>query len=340
MKPIVGTNMQVRQINSDTVLSLLRRREHASVAELAKETELSVATCATVIAELVKEGCAIELDERVTEGGRPARRFRYNPDHSLLAIMLFKVIGGRGGMSCKVVNAAGDIKEEKEETRNDLSICDVDAMLKFFLGKYLSVKIVVLSIPGVTKNGFIQTCDIPALAEMDIEEHVSLMFGTKTIAENDMNLAAMGYCARHPGAAEYGLAYVNFPVDKCIGAGMVLNGWLVRGKSNFAGELGCLPESGRGAKGRGRTVADICQALIAVINPGTIVLSGELVDEGMLAGIAARLSGVVSKEHLPTIEIKEGFDDDCFAGALAMGIGTTSSNIRMVAKEREWCVDV
>jgi len=84
--------------------------------------------------------------------------------------------------------------------------------------------------------------------------------GRPTFVENDANLAALGEAMHGAGRGLGGVIYVT--MNPSIGAGIVLDGRLVRGASGFAGELAHVhvrddgPLCACGGRGCLRTVAD------------------------------------------------------------------------------------
>lgn len=346
MKNVGGNASVLRKINNDVVLDALKIVESASLAELARTTGLSLATCANIVGDLLAQGEVAELGERRSRGGRPARRFRFNPDNSQFVSVLLGATRGAETLKCFVTNYAGAVSTSTEVREKRITPETIDSVVGDAIGRFPLVKAVALSIPGLVRAGVVTACELPALAGVPVEERIRSRFGVQAVAENDMNFAAMGYFARIPAPGVSSLAYVLFPDNLCVGSGIVVNGMLLKGKSNFAGEISHLPFAGAGVKplkstssraARVQYVAKIVVALTAVVNPDVLVFSGEALGPDMLEDIRKDCLAVVPAEHLPVMTYKQDYDDDCLAGMLAMARNSVSFAVQMVERDRNWC---
>lgn len=104
------------------------------------------------------------------------------------------------------------------------------------------LRLAVVGVPGVpdAATGAVKMApNIAMLDEIDFSGELSKALGFDVVIENDVNLAVMG--EHWGGVAQHvdDLAYVALGTG--IGAGIILNGELVRGKHGGAGELGYLP---------------------------------------------------------------------------------------------------
>lgn len=95
-----------------------------------------------------------------------------------------------------------------------------------------------LGVPGMTRDGVVIAA--PALGWLDepVVNRLNAACGLPVALENDVNLAALG--EYHYGAAKGAASMVCVAVGTGIGAGIVIDGKLVRGAHNSAGEIGYL----------------------------------------------------------------------------------------------------
>ena len=96
--------------------------------------------------------------------------------------------------------------------------------------------------PGVfdPSRGLVEMApNLPGWGRHGIVEAVRAQLGTNVTFENDVNLAALGECARGHGRDVDNFVYLW--VGTGIGIGIVLDGRLYRGGSGAAGEIGYLP---------------------------------------------------------------------------------------------------
>ncbi|MDR1745177.1 MAG: ROK family protein, partial [Planctomycetota bacterium] len=237
-----GNSAMVRRINREVIREALRTRGEAGIAELSRSTGLSPATCSNIIPGLVADGEVLELDERRSRGGRPARVYAYNPDHTLIAAILLLCADGGTAIRHSIRNGAGAVVSSGAAAPEPFSLKRLDAFLDRLLRDFPAIRAVALSVPGVVDNsGGAEMCDIAELSGVNLEKHIRSRHALATVVENDTNFAAAGYQSNHPETAGSGLAFMLFPVDKAPGCGIALGGALVKGKSNFAGEVSFIP---------------------------------------------------------------------------------------------------
>ena len=345
MKTISGNSIMVRQINREIIRDALKACEHANIAELARMTGLSVATCANILPELVESGEVLEL-ERQSQGGRPARTFAYNPDCTLVAAILLRDADGAAVARYSVRNTAGTVLAQGEETYDAVGLDCLDDLIAGLTARFAAIRALAVSVPGVVHNGEIELCDISELIGLSLEKALRDRHGLEVVVENDMNFAAAGFYRAHAGTLAAGVGYIVFPGDKCPGSGLVVNGRLLKGRSGFAGELSFIPfdgsrrdaDGGRGSREQAvAAAARLVAAVIAVVNPDVVVLSGAAMEEGMLPEIKAACLEAVPERHMPELVMRPDYEDDCFAGMAMMGHNRLLPEVQLVERAREWC---
>ncbi len=340
MKTRSGNAGMLRQINTKILLDALRAVPEATLAELARLTGLSLATCTNIIGELLGSGEVLEREERRSAGGRPARSFAYNPDHTLVALLLPAT--GRGGdrLDWTVRNAAGELVAEDHAVQDHVSPEYVLRVVADLVGKYPRIKTAAVAIPGVVVNGTVSTCDLRGWAGQPVEEMVRRTADIEAVVENDMNFAAVGYYRDVAAGAITGLAYVAIPGDSCEGAGIIAHGTLIKGKTNFAGEIAHIPIPGRKdipaltPEERRERTANLVAALVAVVNPDVVVLSGDGAIGESGAAVLDLCRRTIPDEHLPDILVNPDAGPDCQAGMLSLALDSLAYEVRMVERDR------
>lgn len=312
----------LRYANVMAVVEELKKCDSASNADLARLTGLSLATCVNITAELLDQGEVVQLDEKKSSGGRPARRFRYNPDNSAFLFLLIKPDTAGELIRSTVVNAAGApllSREDAFPTIKPKTVIDHVASIE---GDFPKLKGVSISIPGVATGGKIELSDVPGIIGADLEEMVATRFGVGVAVDNDMNYAALGYHHRLKDKNIETLAYLAFPRDHCPGSGIVVNGRLIRGKSSFAGEISYIPVDKardpvkKTKAGRIDYMARLVAGLTAVLNPDVIGIWGDLVDEDLVDDVLTASQKYVDRKHLPILTYEEDYVADSMLGML------------------------
>ena len=105
-----------------------------------------------------------------------------------------------------------------------------------------SIKAIGMAVPGIVKNNHIiqEIVNLSFNKKIDIEKFFQKKFGSniKVIAENDANVAALG--EYHFGAGKNKNPFCHIIVGTGLGLGIVIDGSILVGFNNTAGELGHL----------------------------------------------------------------------------------------------------
>lgn len=325
-----GTNsVKVRKLNRKTILEVLQGSDSVSVADMARITGLSIATCANTLSEMADCGDALVLEEKKSRGGRPARRFAFNPDQFLVASLFLKVTNTPNTLGYFITNAYGEILDSGADDKSEITIVEIEACIERLSRQYPKLRSVAISIPGVVKNGVVDFCDIPALEGVHLEERIRNGFALEAVADNDTNFAAAGYLKTCGNTNVSGLAYIFFSGNGCTGAGIIVDGQLVHGRTNFAGELSFIPFDGSRKENDKRHstpenfiqyIAKLSVAVTAVVDPDRIVLSGEAVTADMLGAVRSACLEYIPQKHLPEFVTRAEFDKDSLAGMVALAV--------------------
>lgn len=329
----LGSTANIRELNQEVILAALRKCEEASVAELARMADLSIATCAKIVGELAESGEVVEFEGK-SKGGRPARRYSFNPNHSLLGALILQVTGKKEFIQYFIADANGTILQSGTADTGVLNPAAVDTLLDALKKDYPALKAVSVSIPGTMTEGVIGPAEAPGLTGMHVEEFIKTRHGLSASVDNDMNFAALGYYKCHAPAGQSDLAYLLFPRGGVAGCGLVINDKLVRGKSGFAGEMSYMdPASKRddikkllaSTSVSGKYMEYVAKKLItvtALMNPRVAVLSGDGMTEGLADSILALCAREIPREHIPDLVIKKDYSDDCLAGMIVQALSS------------------
>jgi predicted NBD/HSP70 family sugar kinase len=104
-----------------------------------------------------------------------------------------------------------------------------------------AIELAVVGSPGVvdpTTGRIRSSPNIAGWEGVPAEAVIGEVLGVETSVDNDVNLAALGELARGAGRGRSTFAYLN--VGSGLGAGLVLEGRLHRGRHGAAGEVGYL----------------------------------------------------------------------------------------------------
>lgn len=229
----------LRQASLTAVLDALQRSPRCSRAELAQLTGLSKPTVATALGALEAGGLVRERGRTTGRRGPSASLYEFVPDAAL-------VLGIDVGAHWARAVLADLEGQPQADAEMGLEVADADHLLRVIaeLAKRLRRKATELAIvgsPGIVDpgSGRIRSCpQIDGWEGTEAERALSDLLGMETMVENDVNLAALGELALGAGQGRASFAYLN--VGSGLGAGLVIDGRLYRGRHGAAGEVGYL----------------------------------------------------------------------------------------------------
>ncbi len=299
-------NQQVKRQNLDRVRALLLRLGVATKARLARESGLSVVTLGGLMAELCARGEAAEDALIPSDGGRPARAYRYNADYAHALSLCVLQRNGEEALYASVVNLLGEtVRAETLPLKRPAPGALLDDAARFSERDPLIASAGV-GIPGQAVNGRVLFCDLPELAGVALQALMEERLGCPVAVENDMNAAAYGYACRARPRADECTVGVWFPVGKAPGAGILLGSRLLRGQNGMAGELGCLPlevDWANPPEPFERVICDCLRAVTAVLAPERVIVYREGLNRGeLLAWMERTWSGTPARPQIVTDE--------------------------------------
>lgn len=341
MPSVTHSSIKVKKMNEDLVRQALRRAGHGTKSSIAQATGLSVATCGTLLREMLDSGEALEDEPEASSGGRRARRFAYNADYSYIACICAVFENSRPALAYAVADSSGKVMERRSREVAALDEAAIDTLVGVLLGKYAQIKAVGIGIPGLVHEGVIHICDAEKLIGVPLEQRIGEKYGVRVIMENDMNLTVYGLYREQEREEPGTLAVMTFVPDCFPGAGLIIDGHIHRGTSRFAGEISFLPfgisreEQLRRLHVKETFIplaAHAVASLAAVVNPGLIALTGEQVHENDLAIIRERCLEVIPPEHMPRLLWLESPEEPYLNGLIAMTTESLSYSLELVEK--------
>jgi hypothetical protein len=342
MNLITSNTSRIKQLNTELVKNALIKQDYGTKLTISSATGLSVATCGNILNELLEKGEVLEIDLEQPNGGRPARRFVYNANYCYLACIYLSLIDNVYSITYAVVNMVGERIEEKTIIYDCIDYETIDALVGKLLAEYELIKAVGIGIPGVACQGVIVNhCDVQKIMGVPLVQKLKEKYQIDIIVENDMNLIALGFYKKREYDEDKNFAVVNFPKDNCIGSGIIVNGHVIKGNTNFAGEVSYLPfdmsqdeeiAQLNSRDGLMPIAAKTLISIIVLINPDTIALVGDLIKKEMLGDLTSRCLEVIPKEHMPKLAIIEDVHEDYINGLISVTIESLSYDIQLVKK--------
>jgi predicted NBD/HSP70 family sugar kinase len=234
--------------NRRLTLRLIREEGPISRAEIARRLHLSRPTASRIVDALEQAGLIVNIGKSQPTGGRLGELYRLRND---AGYVLGMELGTREARIA-IANLNGEIVSRLSQKLMLESRQSVLPQLTAFVSEAISHATEILNgqttilsmgvaIPGVVNRtpvpGYIEAAKIfRGLNNRPLRSELEHVFGVAVAMENDVNLAAIGECQFGRAQGHRNIVYLF--VGRGIGAGIVLEGHLVKGSSQAAGEVG------------------------------------------------------------------------------------------------------
>ncbi len=232
---------QARIYNRSLVLQSLYSDGPQSRADLARVTSLTPVTIGALVSELITEGLAVELGTRsAARVGKPATLVGFDPSAAhIVSLDLSPDAVFRGA----VLDLAGTILATAEIPRGGRTgqaAADAATPLARDLVDRAERPVLGIGVgsPGVVDSeGVVLSAPNLAWSGMPLAEVLNQALDTPVYVANDANVAAL---AEHSFGGATGSGVLVLTIGLGVGAGILLDGVLVRGDRFAAGEIGHL----------------------------------------------------------------------------------------------------
>ncbi|KOY15078.1 ROK family transcriptional regulator [Paenibacillus xylanivorans] len=245
---MAGSPQYIRNLNENLIMDALIASGTMSRADISRQTGLSKPTVSSAIEHLIERNLVLETGRADNAQGRKATLIRFNEK-------VYYVCGVDIGAT-KIRVAISDLNGEMldfrtypmlADPRGDRAGMEILDTLRSHMDELLTenqlnweqVQCIGFGIPGVVSpdSGNINRIVAPleGLEEALSLESLSGVFPCEVILENDVNLAALGEYRK--GAAVESNLFVFFSIGTGTGAGIMVNGQLLRGMGGLTGEL-------------------------------------------------------------------------------------------------------
>lgn len=317
----MGSSADIRKENKKTIYRFMLDGKQYTKQQVSVGTGLSVATCNTLLNDMQRQGILSGGEKLLGEVGRSSTLYQIISDHESYLAVHFYMEQGKRLIETIVFSAAGKILFQEKQTTEYANAGRIEEMAAKAIGQHLSISQIIVGTPSIAEYGIIKHCDIPELEHVPLKEKLEDRFGIEVSMENDMHYKAYGYYKKNGNPDEV-ITLGYFPAHILPGTVTVHKGTIIKGANSFAGMTGFLPYhmSRKEQLARlepGTCIPLIAQSLCAVIvllNPGLIVLTGSLIDEGMLETVKQRCGVDIPQEYMPKFRIVDSFDPYYYEG--------------------------
>jgi N-acetylglucosamine repressor len=236
-----ATRTTPREVNRQIVLNLVRELQPVSRADLARRMEISRGVVSSIIQELMDEGTIYEGETgHAARGRRPTMLYVRTQDRLAIAIDLrfsraFVMLSDFAGTQI-AIESFDTIFEPRRLVAELVSRVNRLLATHCGAGRCEGIGLVV---PGLVERVTGRVVSAPQLGWRDVDVREAIQEGTGLTVH--VENAPMACALAQMWLGQRGNNCDNFvfvTVSDGVGAGIVLNGQLIRGSSNTAGEYG------------------------------------------------------------------------------------------------------
>jgi predicted NBD/HSP70 family sugar kinase len=235
----VATSETARQINRRIALNLIRRHQPLSRAELARQSGLQRSTVSAIIAQLIGEGWVTEGASPVSTRGRRPRFLHLNVERAGIFAVDLRPVNTRVGLAGLdarfLMQTSWQTPSSPEAFAAELART-VDAFRAAH--PEMVCEGMGVSLPGrIDESGQIVFAPNLGWVGVNIRELIEAAVKLPVAVENAASACALAelWFGRHPDDVTN---LVAVTISEGIGVGLLLNGQLVHGYRELAGEFG------------------------------------------------------------------------------------------------------
>jgi hypothetical protein len=307
----------------------------ATKVELSDKLGISFPTISKFLTQMEKDGELVPGGLDDSSGGRRAKRYTYNPEYMLgLAIFLEKT-----ETNYTVFNCFGEVKDigKTSSLLIDVDLSLLTKCIEEIIRKHPKIRSIAIGVPGSVENGRIFY--IPGyehLQNFDLKSYLETRFSIPVVIENDMNAAVLGYHDSMRIKDNKSLIYL-YSGQNGPGAGIMINGDVVRGSTFFSGEVSFVPQyddrNFRQALENGSVpiqgttsldnkidaISRLVASFVAIINPHTIIFCKDEVVKEIVNKITKGSTKYIPSQHLPEFTMSD-WKQDYLYGLQSLGL--------------------
>jgi predicted NBD/HSP70 family sugar kinase len=240
------TGAHVRETNVQAVYQAIRRAHPVTRAQLARYLGMSKPTANRAIDALLAAGLVEEVPKPEDAAGYDAVYFG---PCATAATVLALDLGSRFLRAC-VADLDGTVLARLDQPVSSNDPAHVLAVARDVRDELVAVtgaapEVATIGIGGVIdpRTGVVHDANQHALEGFAAKAELTDVLELPVIAENDINLAAVGEGWRGVGLGVRNFAFLS--IGSGVGAGLVLGGELHRGVNGAAGEIDHVPQGQR-----------------------------------------------------------------------------------------------
>jgi len=234
-------------VNRSAILAHLGAHGPASRADLARTLNVSPALMTSLTKDLIADGLLVELEHSPSQGGRPARMLGLVSSAGRAVGM--KIVADH--VAFVEVGIDGTVRRSASEPFDAFAptfLADLTQLLRRFIGGGSNEPLlgIGVGVPGMVDaqgNGIVDAVTL-GWQQVPIGSTLRREFSLPVLVENNVN--ALAVAERLYGIGRQHENFLVVTIGTGVGAGIVVDGVVLRGNGGGAGEIGHISVSDTG----------------------------------------------------------------------------------------------
>lgn len=323
----MSNSADIRKENKRTIYRVMLDGQTHTKQQLSVSTGLSVATCNTLLNDMAQQGLVCAGSKQFGDVGRSSVLYHINNDYESYLAIHFYMIQRQRWIEYLVFSACGKILAKVTQKYDVVDYAQVESVISDVIQTHPNLSQIIVGTPSIAQFGVIRHCDIPELENVPLVEKLEQRFSLPVAMENDMHHKAYGYY-KLSGNEEDVISLGYFSDHILPGTATIHKGTIIRGAHSFAGMTGFLPYDMSKEEQLAMLEPDTCIpfitksvcAIIVLLNPGTIVLTGNLINAAMLETVIEKCKEDIPTEYLPEFKVVDSFDQYYYEGMYQLAV--------------------
>lgn len=300
---------EIKQQNKSRIRTLLAQGGAYSKQQIAAKTGLSVASCNTYLNEMEQAGEVLGEKQQLHAVGRTAAVYRMNEEYESFVCLSFELAEEKRQLTIQVLSPTGQVRLRQVQQLDRLPLGTIQDQLGRVLAQFPNTSQIVVGTPSIAEHGVIRHCDIPELEGEPLVSRLEGEYGRPVSLANDMYYKIYGY-ERQEQVGDQIITLVNYPSGVLPGTATLCNGTVLTGRNLFAGMVGFL-DYGMSREEQIRKlhrptaeplIIQAVIALISILNPHKLLLTGDLIRPQDLDSIRAACQKCIPPEYMPDFD--------------------------------------
>ena len=200
------------------------------------------------------------------------------------------------------------------------------------------VRAVSIGIPGYVDDGVVALCDEEKLIGFDLRGFLSQRVDIPVIVGAEKSYKVLGYSKRMHMKGHETLVYLLAPAYKEMGVGIMVDGHVLQGGNELAGETMYLPYYFMKAQGLDvdavmDELTNIIVSLTAAIAPQTFIVTGARHSQEECNLLRKQCTAFLPEKHVPEILYVEDPMEDYRLGLMEATFNQLDNSLQIVSSE-------